>query len=46
MREYKLVVLGSGGVGKSALVRLVATEQKEDRQATIPNTLLHTLYSA
>ena len=23
MREYKLVVLGSGGVGKSALVSLV-----------------------
>jgi len=22
MREYKLVVLGSGGVGKSALVRI------------------------
>ncbi len=24
MREYKLVVLGSGGVGKSALVRFCA----------------------
>jgi len=23
MREYKLVVLGSGGVGKSALVRIL-----------------------
>ena len=25
MREYKLVVLGSGGVGKSALVKLLLT---------------------
>lgn len=28
MREYKLVVLGSGGVGKSALVSLMLSKKQ------------------
>ena len=34
MREYKLVVLGSGGVGKSALVRRAAVGLLADPRAS------------
>lgn len=39
MREYKLVVLGSGGVGKSALVSIVRQLKHISRSSSFSDSI-------